>query len=414
MGASGVTTREPKVVAGLFAGVGGIELGLHRAGHETAMLCEIWEPARQVLSSDAVLGSAQSERDITGLSMRQIPDGVDLITAGFPCTDLSQAGRKAGIAGERSGLVLKVFVLLEEMQASGRPLPDLLLENVPNMLSLNRGAAMRAIVDRLDALGYRWAYRTIDSRSAGVPQRRRRVFLHASIDGDPRSVLLADDDVIDVRDESTVTAFGFSWTEGNRGVGWAVDAVPTLKGGSTLGIASPPAIYLPNAPLGEQIVTPSIEDAEEMQGFERGHTAAAIEISKRPGTRWALVGNAVTVGVAEWIGKRLIEPGVDELAYAEWSGMGGWPKAAFGGGGRVFGVEADEWPIGAHYRSLGDVISPTSVTPLSLKATSGFWGRLQKTNLGRHPGFREALDAHVEAAVNDQMARSQADMVPMT
>ncbi len=56
---------------------------------------------------------------------------------------------------------------------------------------------------------------------------------------------------------------GFYWTEGIRGLGWAVNAVPTLKGGSTVGIASPPAVRLPSG----EIVTPGLIDAERLQGF---------------------------------------------------------------------------------------------------------------------------------------------------
>src|SRR6185369_5770580 len=61
-------------------------------------------------------------------------------------------------------------------------------------------------------------------------------------------------------------ACGFYWTEGNTGLGWAIDAVPPLKSGSALHIPSPPAIWLPET---RAIVTPAIEDAERLQGFRR-------------------------------------------------------------------------------------------------------------------------------------------------
>src|SRR5207253_7474617 len=94
-------------VAGLFAGIGGIELGLHRAGHETALLCEIDPAASAVLKMR--FPGVRLEPDITKLST--LPE-VDVIAAGFPCQDLSQAGRTAGISGSRSGLVGKVFELI--------------------------------------------------------------------------------------------------------------------------------------------------------------------------------------------------------------------------------------------------------------------------------------------------------------
>ncbi len=74
-----------------------------------------------------------------------------------------------------------------------RPVPVLVLENVRNMLMLDGGEAMRFLVDELEALGFRWAYRLVDSRFVGVPQRRQRVILVAALELDPRAVLFSDD-----------------------------------------------------------------------------------------------------------------------------------------------------------------------------------------------------------------------------
>ncbi|MGA1076872.1 MAG: DNA (cytosine-5-)-methyltransferase, partial [Ilumatobacteraceae bacterium] len=119
----------------------------------------------------------------------------------------------------------------------------------------------------------------------------------ASTDLDPATILFADAAGEPGDDHFTGTTHGFYWTEGLRGLGWAHDAVPTLKGGSTIGIPSPPAIWWPDGEPGRTILTPSIEDAEAMQGFERGWTSASEAVSRRKGTRWKLVGNAVTTGV---------------------------------------------------------------------------------------------------------------------
>src|SRR5205823_9371065 len=106
----------------------------------------------------------------------------------------------------------------------------LLLENVPFMLQLDRGRAMRFLTRSLEELGFQWAYRVIDTRAFGLPQRRKRVILLASRTEDPREALFAGD-----RGEpNEPTSFddlacGFYWTEGTRGLGWAVDAIPTLK-----------------------------------------------------------------------------------------------------------------------------------------------------------------------------------------
>ena len=250
-------------VAGLFVGIGGIELGLHRAGHQSVLLNEI-EPGAQ-----AVLRAHFPGIELTGdvCDLRTLPD-VDLVAAGFPCQDLSQAGCTLGIRGSRSGLVDKVFQLLETANPRW-----LLLENVPFMLQLDRGRAMQHLTTELGRLGFRWAYRVVDARSFGMPQRRQRVLLLASRDSDPRPVLFADDagEPREPRGRDPVgLACGFYWTEGIRGLGWAVDAIPTLKGGSTIGIPSPPAIWMPDGLVG----TPDLRDAERLQGFPAGWTAA--------------------------------------------------------------------------------------------------------------------------------------------
>lgn len=179
-------------------------------------------------------------------TLRSLPFGIDLVTAGFPCTDLSQAGRTAGITGEQSGLVGHVFRLLTSVSREGRSLPSLLIENVPNMLVLDGGQAIAFLAEQLESFGYRWAYRVVDSRFTGVPQRRRRVVLLASTEIDPREVLFADNESAPSEDGRSEDAFGFYWTEGRGGLGWARDAVPTLKAGPRSGsrrrLPSGPAI----------------------------------------------------------------------------------------------------------------------------------------------------------------------------
>lgn len=358
-------------VAGLFAGIGGIELGLHEAGASTKLLCDSWAPAQAVLASR--FPGVPLVGDVRELD--RLPD-VDLVAAGFPCTDLTQAGRMQGISGAASGLVAEVFRLLR-----GRRVPLLLLENVRNMLVLNKGEAMRYLTQEVEALGYRWAYRLVDSRFTGVPQRRQRVIFLASLDLDPRSVLFADEAGEPSDDCFRDDVFGFYWTEGHRGLGWAKDAVPTLKNGSTIGIPSPPAIWNPAGQLDRRILTPSIEEAEQMQGFERGWTASAALASNRKGTRWKLVGNAVTVGVSRWVGERLVNPGSPVHEGATLGHGQRWPTAAYGARGTTSAVDLSLWPRHERYQHLSDIVDLDGAAPLSARATAGFYGRTQRGSL---------------------------------
>lgn len=372
-------------VAGLFAGIGGIEVGLARAGHRTELLCEFDPAAQAVLRHH--YPEIELHDDVRTLDASSIPE-VDLLAGGFPCQDLSQAGRTGGIQGAKSGLVREMFRIMESM----RPQPRwVLFENVPFMLQLDQGRAMAHLTDELSRLGYRWAYRVVDTRAFGLPQRRQRVIMLASKVEDPKTVLFADEaGEPDIREIPTQTAFGFYWTEGIRGLGWAVDSVPTLKGGSTVGIPSPPAVWLPDG----RMVTPSITDAERLQGFPRGWTAPAAPPGRRNGPRWKLVGNAVSVPVARWLGRRLASPGGLETRLTPMTSTR-WPKAAYGEADRVYEArDLSQWPVRFKYTSLSSVIKGPRL--LSLRATTGFRNRTRKSGLRFRPEFLDAIDAHIE------------------
>ncbi|MFI2257517.1 DNA cytosine methyltransferase [Streptomyces tubercidicus] len=380
------TTTRPLTVAGLFAGIGGVELGLQAAGMQTRLLCEWWEPAQAVLNHR--FPGIPLHDDIQ--TLKALPD-VDVVTAGFPCTDLSQAGRTQGIHGKASGMIKHLFELLEDASPKWA-----VIENVRNMLALDRGTAMEYLVSEFERLGYTWAYRLVDSRFTGVPQRRQRVIFVASRTEDPRTVLFADEATERPESDYKEDAYGFYWTEGNTGLGWAQDALPTLKGGSGLGIPSSPAVWVCNALPGRSIVTPRIEDAEEMQGFPRDWTKAALEVA-RPGVRWKLVGNAVTVGVAEWVGRRLQNPGeFDETGQLILPKGMKWPTAAWGNSDERWSVPAGLWPEKHDYRHLLDVMDASEAAPLSLRATTGFHTRLLKSRLRYREEFSQALKEHAE------------------
>jgi DNA (cytosine-5)-methyltransferase 1 len=366
-------------ITALFAGIGGLEFGLEKAGHVTSMTCEIWDPAIAVLN--ARFGGIPNERDVTKLV--DLPGDTELLTAGFPCQDLSQAGLTAGITGKRSGLVDHVFRLIDKTRVE-----TVILENVSFMLSLDRGAAMDRLTRAFEERGYRWAYRTINSL-AFVPQRRERIFFVASCGHvDPENVLLSDE-VVPPNPETRLDrhAHGFYWTEGTRGLGWAPDAIPTLKNGSTIGIPSPPAVLMPTG----TVIKPDIRDAERLQGFSAGWTAVAPERS-----RWSLVGNAVTVPVAKWLGERLLRPGrYDHLRDKVWTRHSRFPRSARFDGQRRHAVEIGSFPAWVDRPPLHEFLRFPG-TPLSVRATAGFLSRAEASSLRFVPGFLDAVRSHLE------------------
>lgn len=176
--------------ASFFSGVGGLDLGLERSGWRTVSFSEIDPYASAVLAERwpgvpnlgdivalAVPGERASGRPEDGRTLGAAADwewpGAVLWTGGFPCQDLSVAGKRRGmVEGTRSNLAHSFLDLVERH----RP-PAVLLENVPGLLSSHRGRDMAVLLGRLAELGYGVAYRVLDARHFGVPQRRRRVFI---------------------------------------------------------------------------------------------------------------------------------------------------------------------------------------------------------------------------------------------
>jgi len=156
-------------VGSTFTGVGGADLGLERAGFSVAWQCELDAWKRTVLA--AHWPDVPVYDDITTL---HDPPPVDLLIGGFPCQDLSVAGKRKGFSGERSVLAFEFLRLAESLRPRW-----ILLENVPGLLSSNGGRDMARLVDEVGTIGYGWAYRILDARYFGVPQRRRRVFICA-------------------------------------------------------------------------------------------------------------------------------------------------------------------------------------------------------------------------------------------
>jgi DNA (cytosine-5)-methyltransferase 1 len=184
----------------LFSGVGGFEIGFERAGIETVLQAERdpwclevlerhWPETERVTDVRLVLRDAlRAERSRSAIGDREraqggsgadrqgrrVADGIDLVYGGFPCQDLSVAGKRAGLGGERSGLWFEFERVLRELRPRWA-----VIENVPGLLSSNGGRDFGVILCGLDELGFDVAWTILDAQHFGVPQRRRRVFVVA-------------------------------------------------------------------------------------------------------------------------------------------------------------------------------------------------------------------------------------------
>ena len=154
-------------VLGLFSGIGGFELGLQRAGFEIAAMCEIDPYCRKVLRKH--WPDVPIYEDVRELKGEDIPQ-VDVITGGFPCQDISHAGRGAGISGSRSGLWRDMARVI----GLARP-RYVIVENVAALL----GRGLDVVLSDLAALGYDAEWHCIPAAAVGAPHIRDRIWIVA-------------------------------------------------------------------------------------------------------------------------------------------------------------------------------------------------------------------------------------------
>jgi len=162
------------VTAGsLFTGIGGFDLACERAGIETLWQVEIDDKCQTTLAKH--FPNATRYKDVTEVGRHNLSP-VDIITGGFPCQDLSVAGKRAGLAGSRSGLWSHFHRIIQELNPRW-----VVIENVPGLLSSNGGRDFAVVLRGLEDIGYHASWRVLDAQYAGVAQRRRRVFVVASL-----------------------------------------------------------------------------------------------------------------------------------------------------------------------------------------------------------------------------------------
>ena len=184
----------------LFDGIGGWQIAAFHSGIKPIWSSEIDEFPMRVTKkwfpNTIQLG------DITKLDGAEIPP-VDIICAGSPCQDLSVAGKRAGLEGERSGLFRKAIDIVRGMRKSTGVQPRFFIwENVPGAFSSNKGQDFRAVLEEIGQTYFpmppndKWttaglvecenaeiAWRVLDAQYWGVPQRRRRIYLVADFGG---------------------------------------------------------------------------------------------------------------------------------------------------------------------------------------------------------------------------------------
>ena len=159
-----------------FAGIGGIRLGLEQAGHKCVGFCEFDKYARTAYKAMYDTEGEWENHDVRTVKPYDVPTA-DLWCFGFPCQDISVAGKQKGLQeGKRSGLFYEIMRLLAGRRQEDRP-RWLLVENVKNLLSIGNGFDFARLLCEVGGYGYSLQWDSLNSKDYGVPQNRERVFI---------------------------------------------------------------------------------------------------------------------------------------------------------------------------------------------------------------------------------------------
>ena len=175
-------TQQP-TIGSLFAGIGGFDLGFEQAGFTTKWQVEINDTCRAVLADR--FPHAQQFIDVRTCLPELSP--VDVIIGGFPCQDVSIAGKRRGLAGKRTGLFFDALHIVDSLKPRW-----VVLENVTGLLNSNAGKDFQTVIQSLAQCGYLGAWRVLNATYFGVPTKRRRVFILAGLGELPPAEFMAD------------------------------------------------------------------------------------------------------------------------------------------------------------------------------------------------------------------------------
>lgn len=326
----------------VFSGISGFDEGFRRAGFRIAWMCEREPFCRKVLARH--FPDVPCAEDVTTLTDAPI---VDVLVGGFPCQDVSVAGQRRGLSGDETGLFWEFIRLVDVCQPKA-----VVLENVPGLFSSYGGRDFYTVLQALAERGLRRSYRVLDSQYFGVAQRRRRVFIVGCARGlsvSPEAVLFesasrtrdsaagreaqarvarslrgrssrtgVNEPGRGGEDDSNLVVGGGSWPTCSK-------EMPTLTGRRADQTSVAFTLLSVHRGVGQGHNTTYVTDGERarrltplecerLQGFPDGWTCLCSEGYRGsqyctcPDTpRYKALGNAVTVPVAEWLARRLMD-----------------------------------------------------------------------------------------------------------
>jgi DNA (cytosine-5)-methyltransferase 1 len=273
-------------VGSLFAGIGGWDLGLERAGMRVVWQCESDDFCRRVLAKH--WPDVPCFHDVRDLSSAAGTPAVDVLCGGFPCQDISYAGAGAGITGARSGLWSEYARLIGDLRPR-----YVLVENVAALLARGLGV----VLGDLAALGYDAEWDCIPASAIGAPHRRDRLWLVGYPNHESESALTVDDEA-----------------------SWLPSLVADASRNAETGVCAPSRTVWQRARAGSEsggargVPDPDGQPVEwpAISWPQCGHWLAEPDVGRVAHgvpdrmDRLRSLGNALVPQIAEWLGRRIM------------------------------------------------------------------------------------------------------------
>ncbi len=359
-----------------FSGIGGFE-----ASQSPLLYCEIDPEAREILAG--IHDDVEAWDDIETLS----PPKAEVVVGGWPCQDISIAGKQAGLTGLRSRLLLD---MLDVATKSGAH--TVVAENVTNLLRLRNGLEFKASLDAFHDAGYPVvSWRVVNAREFGLPQHRQRLLMVASKNQELADIVFQTVRLNEGSQIQTPKAAGFYWTAGIHSINYSNGYLPTIKIGSSIGIASPPAVHYDG--VVRQI---SAFEALKLQGFD-----FSTSLFKSDSAIYRMTGNAVAKPIGRW----LIDAVLEGKPSGEITTIQEVPTDTplfempddpikFHRAGRSINGSISSFRIakGSLANNLEDFLDMDSDSRLSARASSGLLARLGKSGQQVPKTLRESLE----------------------
>jgi len=328
----------------LFSGIGGLE---HPA-FAPLLFCEWDRECQAVLRNEPRNATSTIHGDVTQL---YDPPKASFVTGGWPCQDISSAGKQNGLAGGRSGLFFDMLRVATKAVAH-----TIIGENVPNLLTLNKGRDFEIVKQTLRDEGYPYiAWRIVNAREFGLPQDRSRLFIVASKQPKYAQALHAEIPLAEIS-APTLNVHGFYWTGGKRSICYSSGYVPALKVGGTDNKGRGTVAIFDGLTVRKLTVSENMR----LQGFP-----TLLDTGLPPSTLLRMAGNAVAKPVGQFIVSSVMAA---KPPTGTRTGFSMRAKNGYFDGEIEWAIEHQPSNLASN---LGDFLDQGSLPPLSAQASAG-------------------------------------------